>query len=218
MRYSLLVLLAVLTISCATHTQIEPVGKDKLVANFNMGGPIIPLLDTKIPLPYFTVGGTYGCTDNFDLSGSVHILPIFYEVAGLDFGASWFYTQNDSWIPLLGTHAKVMFFSSLKSGIDDRFKVYPYLSQTASWELGPGNIYTGLHILIPFGELDYEKSYKPIFSPFLGYKWKMTDNYALFLETKWQGLNFPTDHIPVDYISPGDAGAIGVFLSIERKF
>jgi hypothetical protein len=66
--------------------------------------------------------------------------------------------------------------------------------------------------------MDYSHENALIFSPFLGYRWRLSENYKLFSEIKWQGVNQKTDRIAVEYIHPGGNGAIGVYLTLERSF
>ena len=65
-------------------------GKGNIDANISIGGPFIPITDTKIPSPYATIGANYGMTDRINLDANLHITSLFYQVAGLDFGATFF--------------------------------------------------------------------------------------------------------------------------------
>ncbi|MFN5919831.1 MAG: hypothetical protein ACK45I_00880 [Bacteroidota bacterium] len=50
-----------------------------------------------------------------------------------------------------------------------------------------------------------------------GHQWSGT-KYNVQLEMKYIGFTQSNKDIVVDYISPSDKGALGLFLSINRKF
>lgn len=204
--------------SCTAYKNIEPVGNNNLKSNVDFGGPIVSAFNTKVPIPYLAVGVTYGMTENFDINANLHVLPLAYKFAGLDLGASYFPVINDGIIPTIGLNGTLMLFSSLKSGIEERFKVYPILTSSFAWKLRNGMIYTGAHITIPLSKLDYTENNDYLLSPFIGYNWKYSEKYRLITEIKWQGANVASDKMAVEYIHPSNHGAIGIYLSLERSF
>jgi len=222
-RWMISVLLSIsfLNISgCAAHSNIEPLGKNNISANFSIGGPIVAAFDTHIPVPYATVGINYGYTESFDLNGTFHLLPLPYGILGMDVGATWFPSfEYNSLIPTIGIQPRIMALACIKSDIPERFRIYPLISTTAAWIWCCGAVYTGFDATIPLSSADYDNETNSIIvSPYLGYRWNLGRNTHLFTELKWHGANIESDKLAVDYIEIGGYGAITPLISIERGF
>lgn len=211
--------LGLILTGCAAHSNLQPVGAKKLEANCSIGGPVVKAFGAHIPIPYATGGVNYGFADNLDFNGSLHLLPLGYGVLGGDFGATWFPLLNDGVIPTVGLQGRLLALASLKSGIGDRFRIYPIFSGAAAWQCGAGYAYTGLDTTIPFSYADFdEDAEKVIFSPFIGYKWKLGDRTWLYTELKWNGANIRTDQLAVEYLPVSRHGALSTLFSIARSF
>ena len=143
--------------SCSAHTNLEPLGKGNMESSVSLGGPFIPLADTKIPTPYLTIGTNYGFSNNINIDGNFHITSMFYQIAGLDFGATWFPSLNKGWTPTWGIQPRILMLASMKSEIESRFRIYPFISTSTAWQLGSGLIYSGFDFVIPLTEPDYDK-------------------------------------------------------------
>ena len=218
--YSILILLSlVLLISCAAHTNLEPVGKGNISGNVNIGGPIIKIFGIKMPVPYATVGANYGLTNKFDLNGNLHLFSLGYKIFGFDFGSTWYPCINNGKIPTIGIQPRLLTLVSLKSDVSEQIKAYPIVSGSAAWELNKHLIYIGTDITVPFTSLDYDKNApNPIFSPFWGCKWKIGKRTYLLTEIKWHAANAQTDQLAVEYVPLNNYGAISTLFSIERSF
>lgn len=204
---------------CGAHTNLTPVGESNLDASVSFGGPFIPVADTKIPTPYLSAGANYGLTENINVDGNLHITSLFYKIAGFDFGATWFPTLNEGWIPTWGIQPRLLMLSSLKGDVESRFRVYPLISSSAAWELGGGLIYAGFDFVAPLTEPDYdEDAEKVIISPFAGYRWEIGNNLRLITELKWLGANIQSNQLAVEYIKIGGYGAFSLMLAIEKRF
>ncbi len=218
--YDLLaILFLTLIIGCAAHTNLTPVGKGNVEASISLGGPFIPVAETKIPTPYLVAGANYGMTENINLDGTLHITSLFYQIAGFDFGATWFPVLNEGMIPTWGIQQRFLMLSSFKSDVESRFRIYPLISNSASWEWGSGLIYTGLDFIIPLTNPDYdEEAENVIFSPFVGYRWDLGKKLRLLTELKWHGANIQGDQLAVEYITIGGYGAVSLMLTLEKRF
>lgn len=214
----LVLLISSLLVSCAAHTNIEPVGKGKLKANANFGGPIVTAFDLKVPIPNISVGANYGLKDNLNLNANVQLLPLFYQIAGGEIGGSWYPILNKGYIPTIGISGNLLLLSSFKSNVETKFRAYPLLDLSFAWELGQNIIYTGVGSVLPFNNLIYYEDNTPMISPFVGYRWKIGNNYNLYSEIKWLGINKQTNMIAVEYLTFNNYGALGVYLSLERSF
>ena len=204
---------------CAAHTNLEPLGKSNCDANFSFGGPIVAAFDTHLPVPYFTGGVDYGLTERINLTGTLHGLPLFYSLAGVDFGAAYFPVLNHGWTPAVGLQANLFSLFSFKREVTDRFRAYPILSCSASWQLANGNFYLGTDWTIPLTDPDYDDdAVATIVSPFLGYRWNLSARNRLQFELKIHGLNIPSDQLAVEYTNISGHGALTPFIAWERSF
>jgi len=209
----------ILLIGCAAHTNLEPLGKGNIDASVSFGGPFIPLAETKIPTPYLVSGVNYGLTENINIDGSLHITSLFYQIAGFDFGATWFPVINEGLIPTWGIQPRFLFLSSFKSDVDSRFRIYPLISNSVAWKWGDGLIYTGLDFTIPLTKPDFDDEAEDIiFSPFLGYRWELGKKLRLLTELKWHGANIQGNQLAVEYITIGGYGGVSLMLTLERGF
>ncbi len=221
-KYGLKLLAALflfLIIGCSANTNLVPVGKDNVDASISLGGPFIPLANTKIPTPYLSVGANYGLDSNINLNANLHLTSMFYKVIGFDFGSTWFACLNNGLIPTWGIHPQLLMLASIKSDVDSQFRFYPLISSTAAWHLGQDLIYTGFDFIVPLTNPDYDKeSVKVIFSPFVGYRWNLGKNLGLYTELKWAGANVKSNQLAVEYIKLDDYGALSFMFSFEKRF
>jgi hypothetical protein len=204
---------------CAARTNLRPVGRGNVTVNASVGGPIVAAFGTHMPIPYGTVGANYGIADNCNLTGSLHLLPLAYEIIGMDFGAGIFPVLNDGMIPTVGVHQSIMLFGSIKPNVDDRFRAYPITSATFAWQFSNGLVYSGVDLTSILSSADYDDEAPSfILSPFAGHRWQLSRLTGLLLELKWHGANIRSDQLAVEYTSVGRHGALAPFISIEKRF
>lgn len=215
---SFIILLSFL-VGCSAHSNLTPVGKGNLDLAVSLGGPFIPIAETKIPTPYLSIGANYGLTKNINVDANFHITSLFYQINGLDLGATWFPILNDNLIPTWGIQPRLLFLTSFKNDVNDRFRIYPLVSSSAAWHLWDGLIYLGFDFVLPLSEPDYDKeSVDIILSPFTGYRWELGKNLRLISELKWLGANVRSNQLAVDYIKIGGYGAFSIMFSLEKRF
>jgi hypothetical protein len=214
-----LLAISTLVAGCAAHTNLAPVGKGHVVPNVSIGGPIVEAFGGHIPIPYLQAGADYGVSDVVNVGAQVHLLPLAYSIAGLDVGATWFPVQNAGWQPTLGLGARMFALASLKGDVDQRFLFIPALSGSAAWATGPGVLYTGTDLIVPFSPSDFDEEAAPfLLSPFVGYRWNLGRRYALLTELKWHGANVNARQVATDYISIGGHGALTPIIAFQRRF
>ncbi len=215
----LLLLSSLLLFSCAAHTHLQPLGKGNVDANVSFGGPIIKALGTQIPVPYLTGGLEYGASESINLFTNLHMLPLAYKMAGLDAGFSWYPIEQNGLKPTIGIHPFLMCFASLKSDIEEKYRVYPVVSFSSAWQTGKGQFFGGLDMAAPISDPDYDDDAESlIFSPFVGYEWKLGRNTRLITEIKWNGSNIASENLAVDYLPISGYGAITTLFALERSF
>lgn len=203
---------------CAAHTSIMPLGEGKKEMSASVGGPFIPVTDPSIPAPYLTAGIDYGISNRINADGHLHLTSLFYKVAGLDFGMTYFPLLDNEYIYALGIQPKLLLFSSLKSDVDSRFRIYPVVSVSGTWKLAGGFIYTGSDFTVPFTRPDYDNEAPHIIvSPFAGYRWDLGKSYNLYTEIKVHGINVKSFDSAVDYISISKYGALSFLFSIGKE-
>lgn len=201
---------------CAAHTRLEPLGEGEVAANVSFGGPIVAAFDTYVPMPYLTAGASYGMSDQLDVTATMHLLSLYFAIAGLDLGATWYPVANDGAIPSVGIGPRLMTFASLKSDVEERFRIYPMLSGSAAWMVPGGMAYTGLDLLVPFSTSDYDPGHPSLLiSPFAGYRWRITETLGLHAELKWQAANVAADKVSADYTTIGENGALAPLIALE---
>ncbi|MBN2103445.1 hypothetical protein JW835_05320 [bacterium] len=206
-------------ICCAAHHSLQPAGKGNWTANISVGGPVIAVFGTHMPIPYLTAGTTYGFRDRINLNGNLHLLPLAYQIAGLDIGAVWFPLKQKGWRPILGLQPRLMGLASLKDNVSERFRFYPIFTPSAAWRIKNGLFYTGMDWTFPLNAPDFnEDAPATLISPFCGYRWSLRNKFHLYTEIKWQGANLPSDKLAVDYWPIGGHGAFSTLISIERGF
>jgi hypothetical protein len=204
---------------CSAHSNLTPTGEGNIDAVVSLGGPFVPVAETKVPTPYLSAGANYGLTSNINLDANLHITSLFYELAGFDFGATWFPYLNDGLIPTWGIQPRLLMFGSFKSDVNSRFRIYPLISSSVAWKWGNGLIYSGFDFVYPLTTPDYDdEAVKVIFSPFAGYRWELGKNLQLLTELKWHGANVQGDQLAVEYITIGGYGALTIMFSLQKRF
>jgi hypothetical protein len=204
-------------VGCAAHTSVVPVGSGKLVPNVGLGGPIVAAFGAYVPIPYLTMGADYGLGSRVNLNGTLHLLPLAYQVAGLDAGVTWFTPAGSGKRPQLAIEPRVFAFASFKSGVSERLLAYPAAAVTATW--GSARLfYLGSDLAGPLPKGDFDPEAPSfIWSPFFGFRWTV-GGWFLLTELKWQGANVATHQLAVRYLRVGNNGGLTPLLAIQRRF
>jgi hypothetical protein len=219
MKKVLLLFVFALILGCAAHTNLAPVGRGEIDANVSVGGPIVKAFGARIPVPYLTAGLDYGLGDRTNIGASLHLLSLAYQVVGADLGAAFFPISGDGSRPTVGVQPRVMMLCSTKSDVESRFRLYPNLSASAAWGVKSGLLYIGSDVTYRSSSLTYDKEATSlIFSPFVGYQWRLGRRTSLLTECKWHGANFRSDMVTVDYLPVGGHGALSTLFAIVRSF
>jgi hypothetical protein len=220
MKKVLLLSVVVLIFGCAAHTNLVPMGRGNIDANVSIGGPIVKAFGARIPVPYATAGVDYGLYNRTNIGANLHLLSLAYQIVGADLGATFFPLSGDgNRRPTIGLQPRAMMLFSTKSDVESRFKCYPELSASAAWAVRGGQLYLGSDVTFRFSSLTYDKEASSlIFSPFVGYQWRIGHRTSLLTECKWHGANFRSDMVTVDYLSVRGHGAISTLFAIVRSF
>ncbi|MBI4501362.1 MAG: hypothetical protein HY700_09395 [Gemmatimonadetes bacterium] len=205
--------------ACAAHTSLAPVGSGRLVPNAGLGGPIVGAFGAYVPIPYMTAGADYGLGRRANLNGSVHLLPLAYQVMGLDAGLTWFPRAGSQSGPQIGIQPRIMMFGSVKSGVSSRLRIYPMISVSSSWQRERRSLYVGADLAGPLPQQDFDaEGASFIFSPFVGRRWNVGRGLFLLTELKWHGANVETDQLAVRYVRVLGHGALTPLFALQRSF
>jgi hypothetical protein len=216
MRWLALGLVVVSATGCAAHTGLAPVGLGRTIPNAGFGGPIVSAFGTHIPLPYMTAGFDHGLGSRVNFSGDLHILPLAYEIAGLDAGLTWFPLLAAANRPTVGLQERLFAFASFRGGVSRRLFGFPVTSFSAAWPRS--GWYFGSDLAGPLDDGDYDAaSPRWLFSPFIGRRWTIGGFYLL-TEVKWQGANVRSDQLAVEYLPIGGHGGLTPLFALQKRF
>lgn len=200
---------------CAAHTQLEPAGKGELRYTAGLGGPVVGVFGTHLPIPYTVAGIDYGLRDHLDISTSLHLLPFAYRIGALDAGATWYHHSSNTDLQY-AIQGRILAMASLKSDVETRFSFLPWFTGTASYPVNNRHYYLGCNLAVPFKLSEYDDDTQPlIVSPFVGVRWLLGRRLSLFTELKWQGANLPSDQLAVDYVHLGRQGAVTPLITLQ---
>jgi len=179
---SLVAIIALLIASCSTVQPVRVLEKDAYVATGSLGGAFIPEKSPAGILPYLTVGGAHGVTEDLTMHGHLHVLLAAFGVAGLDYGASYRALAQNGSVPEVTVSGQLLMFAKLSSEPNPR--VYPNFSANASWKVGESSlVYTGSHLTYQFNNSEV------FVSPFVGYQFPVSRTFDLQIEGIWQAAN-----------------------------
>lgn len=214
--YTILSLTILLT-GCTAHSFVEPIGKDRKVVRLAVGGPIVAAFDTHVPVPYAVVGMGAGINPRTNLFADVHILPLFYKIAGAEAGFQYFPLLQAGWKPTIGLGGRLMFMDSFRSNVDERFRFWPIFTLTSAWAKNNLRYYIGNDLTLPLSRLKYDNNNPSyILSPFIGSKLKIGKDWTVGLELKWQAANLASNQSAVEYTGFGGKGALATLITFEQ--
>jgi hypothetical protein len=179
---AMLAVIAIVIASCSSVQPVRVLEKDAYVATGSIGGAFLPSKSPAGILPYLTVGGAHGVTEDLTMHGHAHVLLAAFGVVGIDYGASYRALKQDGAVPEVTVGGQLLMFTKLSSEPNPR--VYPNLSANASWQVGEQSlIYTGSHATIQLSTGDV------FVSPFVGYQFPLNKTFDLQIEGIWQAAN-----------------------------
>lgn len=179
---SLVAVIAFIIASCSSVQPVRVLEKDTYVATGSLGGAFLPEKSPVGIVPYLTVGGAHGVTDDLTMHGHLHALLAAFGVVGLDYGASYRAVPQSGAVPEVTVGAQLLMFTKLSSEPNPR--VYPNATANASWRIGESSLlYTGSHLTYQFNNSEV------FVSPFVGYQFPLNKTFDLQIEGIWQAAN-----------------------------
>lgn len=209
--YSILVY-GMLLLQCGTVSSVKPLGAGNKSIVLSAGGPVAPVYDMNIPLPYSVLRYRLGLNDNTDIHIGIHPTMALFGNLGIDAGITRHFMRSLGMRP--GISAGLALYGFYDFGDLDHIRVYPELSIIFSYDIFRSNhvIYLGEQGMIQFAE--------PYIVPtaIAGGEFSLGRNLALTLETRWYAPTESGDDRVVDFrLTPFGQGALGFVLGLGYK-
>ncbi len=202
--------------SCSTTRFVEPLDKGDLAVGINAGGPLLVFSGSSIPLPLSGVYAGYGLKDNLTVYGSLHTTSLIFQTLQLEAGVRSNLYKGEKLIPSVSGGL------ALNGIVDFRAfnsRIYPELSINPYWNYGRWQTYIGAQAWLDFYEGGTPNNPNNFFVPSLSLGQSVDlGKWNLAFEYKRLGFNIDTDFSVVRYITPGNIGAQGLYISAHRLF
>jgi hypothetical protein len=208
-----------LAASCSTMNGARPLEPGEHAVGVTLGGPLIdvPNIGT-LPMPHATIEGRHGIVHRFDVNYGLHVLPLVFGVAGAHVGGTFLLApEKGGGLPALAVAQRVYGFTNRLDGRDpESARGDWFLSQTeltASWRVADQLFYGGLAGYVPILQP------KPYLAPFVGVELRPFVDWArIQVEARWIAPYVNTRFGVVDWIAPGDQGAIVLNAGVAFVF
>lgn len=159
---------ALLALGCGAMNTARPLARGEHAVGLTLGGAVLRLGGTPIPLPNAVLEGRHGLPElasrPLDVHYGTNLTGWAYGVASVHAGASWMVVEPSGYRPALTVSDRLYFATN---AIDAR-KPDPgawamnQVELTTSWELRGQLVYLGLAQNLDF------RDPRPLFSPFVG--------------------------------------------------
>lgn len=180
----------------------------RLDAEVAVGGPMVAA-GAPIPLPLSTVGASYGIASRADVHAHLHPTPLIaFGTAGIDAGASVLLLEQLAARPAVTATARGYVFTDFATA------VWPYaeISITGSWRAGQ-RATPFVTLTTQYAFVDRAFSWSP------GAGVELTfGRFAAGVELRWYDPTYGRSRTVVPWVSPGDAGALGLVLGARYRF
>ncbi len=216
--YSAFLLLALCLIQfCAPARFVKPLDQGEWAVGANIGGPVVNLFNTSIPIPFSSIYAGYGYSERTTFHAGLHTTSLAYQTIQLDLGGTFLIRHQSGNIPAISTNF------TLNSMMDTRvfnFRAYPSLAANGFYDYKYGRFYFGTENWLDFfaNEVPDNSQYN-LWVPayYLGQtfklkKWEINFEYKNLAPFSWN-----KGHV-VRYARSGDRGAHGIYFTIQRRF
>lgn len=219
MKYNLLLFTALIIVSCSPSRFVKPLAKGEQQINTTLGGPVVSVFGTKIPIPLLSAVYGRGIDSTLTVYGGLHLTSAAYGNFQTDIGLVKNVIKQNKFIPGVSINPAINLISHQFKNV----QVYPQLDANAYWNYGKKENYFYLGVCNWF-DLHSKKAHGEkqtdhlIFSPQIGHVFNF-NKWTFTLESKLIGPNTDNRDIVVEYSSPlKNKGALGLYLGFSRKF
>ena len=207
-----------LLFSCAPVRNVRPVEKGEWRVSGSLGGPMIHFSGAIIPVPYTSLAAAYGIRKDLSASIGVHTTALAFGVIQTDISATYAPLKPSRWKPGISVVPVVNIAGDIWQ---KNIRFWPEITANAWWEYGGRKhyFYTGLS---NWFEL---KNKRPNGEEQASH-WLITLNAGNYLcfgnwnfcqEIRFLAPGMDNRKVVVDYLKPGNSGAIGVYFGVGRK-
>jgi hypothetical protein len=207
----LLMCVIVASVHCGTVAAVRPIGKDRSSLTLCSGGPVAPVFDIQMPIPYSVLRYRRGLNENTDFHCGIHPTMMVLGNVALEVGITKLLVNQNRWRPALAVEGSVYGFWHVPDLSTTR--AYPEIGLVASYSLSRGGhlVYFGMQNIIQYDEPYW------IFAPLLGVELPL-GRFNISLEAKWYAPTEQSDNRIVDYtLIPADQGAIGFVWGLSYR-
>lgn len=205
--------------SCAPSRFVKPLEKGKYGAGINLGGPLFDFSGMTIPIPFSSIGGGYGLTENTTIYSNLHTTSLLFGVYMIDAGITHKVLSQKGYQPAISISP------ALNLSIDQwegNFKCWPQLDMNSYWNFGKHNnlIYVGVSNMFELAskrEDGLKQKEHWLFSPQLGYT-LVRPKMEYGIEVKYIEPFTSHQNLIIEYKSIGNNGAFGIYLNLLKKF
>ncbi len=200
-------------VSCGTVASVRPLGQGRKAVSFSFGGPVTPVYDVDLPVPYSVIRLRYGLGENTDLHFGIHSTMSLLANVGIDVGLTKHFIVQSGLRPALCLGASVYGFYHINEFSSTR--VYPEVSLICSYAFSKHHhlLYFGSHAMIQFTE-PYV-----ILAPLVGVEVPFGKRFVVNGEALWYAPTETSKDRVVDYtLRPFDHGAIGFAAGVSYVF
>lgn len=197
----------IVLLDCGTVSSVRPLGSGNRALVFSAGGPVAPVFDMNIPLPYSVLRYRFGLNDNTDVHIGLHTTMALFGNLGIDAGFTRHFTRSHGMRP--GVSAGLALYGFYDFGEVGHTRLYPEFSVIFSYD-----IFRSRHVLY-FGGQGMVQFAEPYLVPAImaGAELSLGRRLALSLETRWYAPTESGDDRVVDFkLTPFGQGAMGFVL------
>jgi hypothetical protein len=205
--------------ACAPVRIITPINKGELQPSISLGGPMVKLFGTTIPLPLSSGSVAYGINDTYTLNNAMHFTSLAFGVIHLETSVSRNIWQSECHRMGLSTSPGFYF---MIDRWDWNPKFYPMLDINFYKQYGKRNNYAYLSLSSVF-ELAPTKAFNQEvdsrISPYISVGNTLNGKKLSYtLELKYMNFTQGNQNLTIKYLSPANTGALGLFFGISKKF
>lgn len=209
----------VLLLGCTSTHLVSPLPENDWSATFSAGGPFIDYADAVIPMPLSAVAVAYGYTNDLSVYSGLHTTALLYGTAQADVGVLYNIRKASANYPGISVAPALNLMTDVWRG---EFRWYPSMDANVYWYSPQnGNMsYLGMaNWFVPRRHKAHGEKQDLHWIPSLqlGHQW-IWPQWRIGAEMKYLAFLEKNQYSIVDYRSINEFGAIGVYLSVSRRF
>ena len=223
MKYTTIIILTftALIYSCAPTRVVKPLKKGEKTVSFHAGGPMIRYSNLNIPVPFTSIMGAWGFTNDLTFFNAIHTTSLLYKTVHTEFGTlinlydPKCYSYRP-WVTL--SHVANIVFDTRKFNV----KYWPQLDLNAYWHYKQKDsyFYLGVSNWFEFSshKAHEEKQNEQLYiSPYAGHTF-VRKKMEYTLEYKLLAPHVSNQLSVVEKKSFGSKGVNAFYINITRKF